>query len=194
MNPIGRIMNTHVDYEINKGLGEYYLFMGDLEKALTYYNKALAISSERAEAYLGLATVAVQRNELETAAEHYARAAVLAPSDKAYAGLALVEMELGRHDAAFEHFGAALVENPTNMFALNGLVQEAYFRSRLDEALPHLENALTVSDTEALRYALAGCLAALGRDEEAKKQLEFLLGSNPQHANAQELYARVSAA
>ena len=187
-------MSMQVDYEINKELGECYLFMGEFEKAQTYYNKALALSSERADAYLGLATIAVQRNELEAAVELYAKAASITPSDKAYAGLALVEMELGRHDAAFGNFAAALAENPTNMFALNGLVQEAYFRNCLADALPHLENALAVNDTEALRYALAGCLAALGRDAEAKEQLEQLLGCNPQHANAQELYARVSAA
>ena len=187
-------MSTHVDYEINKELGECYLFMGDFDKAQNYYSKALAASPEQADAYLGLATVAVQRGELENAAAFYAKASSLCPSDKAYAGLALVEMELGRHDKAFEHFAAALAENPTNIFALNGLVQEGYFRNRLTEVLPHLENALTVNDTEALRYALAGCLAALGRDADAREQLEQLLGSNPQHANAQELYARVSAA
>ena len=40
---------------------------------------------------------------------------------------------------------------------------------------------------------LAGCLAAMGRDTDAKDQLETLLDMNPGNANAQELYARVAA-
>ena len=35
-------MDNHLDYEINKELGECYLFMGDLDKAEEYYRKAVA--------------------------------------------------------------------------------------------------------------------------------------------------------
>ena len=35
-------MSNHLDYEINKELGECYLFMGELDKAEDYYTKAAA--------------------------------------------------------------------------------------------------------------------------------------------------------
>ncbi len=186
-------MSSHIDYEINKELGECYLFMGDFEKAETYYQKAAAAAAEEADPYLGLATIAVQRADLDKAEELYSKAASLKPTDKAFAGLALVELEKGMHDAAFGHFIDALTHNPTNIFAINGLVQEGYFLNRLEDVVPYLEAALLLEDMEPLRYTLAGCLSALGRGAEAKTQLETLLGINPANEEAQELYAKIAA-
>ena len=186
-------MTTHMDYEINKELGECYLFMGDFSKAGDYYAKANLAAPEQAEPYLGLATIAVQLGDLEQAAAMYRKASELAPSDKAFAGLALVEMENGQHNEAFGHFMDALKENPANMFAINGLVQGGHYLNRLEEVLPYLESAIALHDIESLRYTLAGCLASLGRESDAKGHLEALLGMNPGHENAQELYARFAA-
>lgn len=186
-------MTMHIDYEINKELGECYLFMGDFSKAGDYYRKANQVAPEQAEPYLGLATIAVQLGSLDEAAGMYRRASELAPSDKAFAGLALVEMEQGAHNEAFGHFIDALRQNPANMFAINGLVQEGYYLTRLEEVLPHLESAIALHDLESLRYTLAGCLAALGRESDAKGHLETLLDMNPGHESAQELYARFAA-
>ncbi|SBV91847.1 conserved hypothetical protein [uncultured delta proteobacterium] len=186
-------MSTHIDYEINKELGECYLFMGDFDKAETYYQKAAAAAPDQAEAYLGLATVAVQKSDLDTAAAHYAKAAELKAFDKPLAGLGLIAMEKGRHGEAFGHFKQALELNAGNMVAINGLVQEGYFLDRLEEIIPYLKAAIALDDAEPVRYTLAGCLTALGRDEEARQELETLLGTNPDNQSARELYARVAA-
>lgn len=52
-------MSGHMDYEINKELGECYLFMGELDKAEEYYKKAVGSNGIHPDPYLGLATVAV---------------------------------------------------------------------------------------------------------------------------------------
>lgn len=186
-------MSTNIDYEINKELGECYLFMGDFDKAESYYQKAVAAGPEEADAYLGLATVAVQKGELDTAGLHYAKSADLKLSDRPLAGLGLIEMEKGLHDEALRHFMQALNINPGNMVAINGLVQEGYFLDKLEDIIPYLRAALELDDTEPVRYTLAGCLTALGRDDEAKAELETLLGLNPENQSARELYARVAA-
>ena len=36
---------SQIDYEINKELGECYLFMGELERARDYYQKAISCNS-----------------------------------------------------------------------------------------------------------------------------------------------------
>lgn len=186
-------MSTHIDYEINKELGECYLFMGDFDKAETYYAKAVAAAPEEADAYLGLATVAVQKGDLDQAAICYAKSAELKLSDRPLAGLGLIEMEKGLHAEALAHFMQALDHNPVNMVAVNGLVQEGYFLNRLEDIIPYLKAAIAKEDAEAVRYTLAGCLTALGRDAEAKAELEALLGANPENESARELYARVAA-
>ena len=41
-------MSNQLDYEINKELGECYLFMGDFDKAEEYYRKAASSNSQSA--------------------------------------------------------------------------------------------------------------------------------------------------
>lgn len=186
-------MSTQINYEINKELGECYLFMGDFDKAEAYYTKAADADPDQAEAFLGLATIAVQKGDLDLAMEHYTKASELKEYDKPLAGMGLIEMEQGRHEEAFAHFKQALQCNAVNMVAINGVVQEGYFLNRLGEIIPYLRAAIEVEDAEPIRYTLAGCLTALGRDEEAKAELETLLGVNPDNQSARELYVHIAA-
>ena len=184
---------NHVDYEINKELGECYLFMGEYEKARDYYNKAVASNSGMSDPYMGLAAIAVQEGNLEAAYTLYCKANQVGPGEKPLTGMGMIEVELARHEDAFAHFRAALGYNPGNMMVVNSMLQLAHVLNRLEDAIPCLEGALETGDTEAVRYALAACLIALDRDEEAKRHLELLLGENPSNDSAKQLYAQFAA-
>lgn len=185
---------SNLDYEINKELGECYLFMGDLDKAEDYYRKAVGGDGSFVAPYLGLATIAVQRGRLDDALVLYNKAAAIENNDKALSGIGLVLMERGAHTEAFEHFARALEVNPGNMVALNCLVREGYNLSRLEKVLPYL-HAAAEGDGErsAVRVALAGCLISLGRSDEAKEHLEAVLGMEPANTEARELIATMAA-
>lgn len=182
-----------VEYEINKELGECYLFMGEYDKARDYYQKATGFKPDASEPYMGLAAIAVQYGELENALAFYTKANALNPGEKPLTGLAMIEAELGRHDEAFAHFKRVLDETPGNMMAVNSLLQLAHLLKRIEEAIPYLEAALESGDTEAVRYALAASLVTLGQDDEAKRHLEILLGENPSNDSAKQLYAQFAA-
>ncbi len=184
---------SHIDYEINKELGECYLFMGEYEKAREYYQKAVACNSSAPDPYMGLAAVCLQEGDLNAAHTLYGKAQAVRPGEKPLIGLAMIEQAQERYTEAFDHYAEALRYAPGNMMAVNNLMQIAYVYDRLDEIIPYLESALEPGDTEAVRYALAGCLVALGRDDEAKAHLEILLGANPANAEAQQLYAQFAA-
>lgn len=77
-------MENQLDYEINKELGECYLFMGDFDKAEEYYRKAAAGNSRSSAPYMGLATVAVQRSELDKALVLYQKAAAVEEIGRAH--------------------------------------------------------------------------------------------------------------
>ena len=157
-------MSTQLDYEINKELGECYLFMGDLDKAEDYYRKAITGESIHAAPYLGLATIAVQRGKMDDALVLYNKAAAIETNDKALSGIGLVLMEQGAHAEAFDHFSRALALNPENMVALNCLVREGYQLNCLDQVIPVLENSLEACAEKApLRTTLSGCLISLVR-------------------------------
>jgi len=184
---------NHVDYEINKELGECYLFMGEYEKARDYYNKAVASNNEMSDPYMGLAAIAVQEGNLESAYTLYCKANQVGPGEKPLTGMGMIEVELSRYEDAFDHFRAALDYNPGNMMAVNSMLQLAHVLNRLEDAIPCLEAAIEPGDTEAVRYALAACLISLGRDDEAKRHLELLLGENPSNDSAKQLYAQFAA-
>ncbi len=187
-------MDNQMDYEINKELGECYLFMGDFDKAEDYYRKAAESNSTVAAPYMGLATVAVQRSELDKALVLYQKAAAVEASDKAYCGIGLVYMEQGSHEDAFHWFAKSLDFAADNIVALNCLVREAYQLNRVEAVLPYLEKALeTETETEAIRVTMAGCLISLGRGDEAREILETVLGANPANNNAQELFSTMAA-
>ena len=187
-------MDNHLDYEINKELGECYLFMGDLDKAEEYYRKAMASNGVHADPYLGLATVAVQRGNIDDALVLYRKAASIEACDKALAGIALVLMEKGEHEEAFDALLKALDKNPQNMIATHCAVQEAHYLNRLEEVLPCLENFLALeSDNRAVRISLVGCLASLGRQKEAVSHLEEILKINPEDTEAKELFDALAA-
>ena len=60
-------MENQLDYDVNKELGECYLLMQDYGKAEEYYRKAVTSNPQLSAPYMGLATVAVQRGELDNA-------------------------------------------------------------------------------------------------------------------------------
>jgi tetratricopeptide (TPR) repeat protein len=191
----GKTMSNHLDYEINKELGECYLFMGDMDKAEDYYRKAVDANTGNASPYLGLAAIAIQRGSLQDALALYTKAASLEPSDKSLSGVGLVKMELGAHEEAFSCFRQALDHNPENAVALNCIVREGYHLSRLEEVVPYLQMCLDgAPDKEAVRVTLAGCLMSLGKNEDARRHLETVLGDNPANAGAQELFDNIAAA
>lgn len=186
-------MSKHIDYEINRELGECYLFMGEFDKAAEYYRKAIDCGTGRTEPLMGLAAISIQKGDLESARLDYQTAIDLSASDKAYAGLGLVEMEQGESDAAFLHFNEALKLSPCNIIAMNAMLQLGYRLNRVEEVLPRLEASLEEDDNDTVRFTLAGCLSYLGRNGEARTHLEILLGRNPANSNAQELYAHIAA-
>lgn len=187
-------MSNHLDYEINKELGECYLFMGDLDKAEEYYRKAAGNNGEQSAPYLGLATIAVQRGKLDDALVLYNKASSIEENDKTLSGIGLVLMEQGAHAEAFEHFARALDHNPENMVAMNCLVREGYNLSCLERVTPYLSACLEVNpNDEAVRVTLAGCLISLGRRDEARGYLESVLGSNPANVSAKELFDSMAA-
>ena len=185
---------NHLDYEINKELGECYLFMGDLDKAETYYRKAANSAGDYPDSYLGLATIAVQRGQLDNALTLYLKAVDNNGGDKALTGVGLVRMEQGEHDEAMVYFENALGVNPGNNIALNCLVREAYSQNCVDRIVPTLEACLAANpDNEAYRITLAGCLVTLGRQEQAKDHLQSVLATNPASQKARDLYEHIAA-
>lgn len=187
-------MDNNLDFEINKELGECYLFMGDYDKAEEYYRKAATANSKAAAPFMGLATIAVQRGDLDKALVLYEKAADVESTDKTLCGIGLVHMEKGNHEEAYKYFAAALDKVPSNIVALNCLVRESYATGRVECIVPYLQAAMEeTEEKEAVRVTLAGCLIYLGRRDEARQHLESVLCINPANQGAKDLIESMAA-
>ncbi|MBI5520931.1 MAG: tetratricopeptide repeat protein [Desulfovibrio sp.] len=185
---------SHLDYEINKELGECYLFMGELEKAEDYYKKAASSNGIHPDPYLGLATIAVQRGDLEGALTLYTKAHGIDANDKTFAGIGLVKMEQGLKADAFDMFLNALGKNPENMVALLSIIRLGHELERLEQVIPALESYLSINPGKSeVRYSLAGCMVCLDRKDEAQAQLEQIIAADPGFAPARELLSQFDA-
>ncbi len=185
---------SHLDYEINKELGECYLFMGELDKAEDYYKKAASSNGVHPDPYLGLATIAVQRGDLDGALDLYSKAHGIDATDKTFAGIGLIKMERGDKEEAYDLFMHALDKNPENMVALLSLIRLGHELERLPQTMVPLEHYLSINPGKSeVRYSLAGCLVCLDRKEEARTQLEAVIENDPDFAPARELLALLDA-
>jgi tetratricopeptide (TPR) repeat protein len=188
-------MSTNLDYEINKELGECYLFMGDFDKAANYYQKAASGNDGHPDPYIGLATIAIQRGDLDEALGLYEMALSIVPNDKAYAGAGIIKMEQGKHEQAMDLFENALLHNPNNAVALNCMVKEGYNLGRLERVIPFIEAGMAANpEKEHLHITLAGCLYSVGRHNDARRHLESALEINPTSTEARELFDHIAAA
>ena len=181
-------MSGHLDYEINKELGECYLFMGELDKAEEYYKKAVSSNGIHPDPYIGLATVAVQRGELASAMAMYEKAHKIEPTDKSLSGIALIRMENGEQENAYSMFVEAIKMNPENMVALFSLIRLGHELERVNEIIPFLKGYLEIDPAKhEVRYSLAGCLACVEQKDAAREQLEKILEMDPENEAAKEM-------
>ncbi len=181
-------MSSHLDYEINKELGECYLFMGELDKAETYYEKAIQANPEFSAPFVGLATIAIQNGDLDKALELYKKGVEAEYNEKALAGIGLVLMEKGLVQEAFEKFAEALNHCADNVVALSCIVRIAYAENKIIEVVPFLQRAIEVSDENFNNsITLAGCFVSLDRNPEAIAILEAIMEKAPECFEAKEL-------
>ncbi len=183
---------SHLDYEINKELGECYLFMGELDKAEDYYKKAAGSNGVHPDPYIGLATIAIQRGDYDSAMTLYKKAHNVEVTDKSFAGMGLIMMETDRQVEAFASFSEALTINPSNMVALFGIIRIGHEAEMVDQAVPFLENYLAIDpEKHEVRYSLAGCLICMDKKAEAIEQLEMILKMDPANVEAKELLEQI---
>ena len=131
-------------------LAKYYGDMGNREKEMTLYHKALTLergpsSPSHHMTHYNLALAYISLDQKEKAIEHLRKAIELAPGfPGAYNNLGVLMMKQGKYDEAFENFTRALSCDENSAIAHNNLAFVLLKRGRLEDALIESRKALAL--------------------------------------------------
>ena len=163
-------------------------------KAVEYYQKALALNPEFAEAYLAMADaygMAVEtRGVADTVAlekiEEYSLKALQLDEGLglAYAHLASTKRAVGQYEEAEKLYRQGMKYEPGNAQILHGLGLNLRLQGRALESVPYYDRAARLDPLSLIINESRGSLLRdLGRFEEAEKQYRNTLLIDPEFVN-----------
>ncbi|MBM3975597.1 MAG: tetratricopeptide repeat protein [Planctomycetes bacterium] len=170
-------------------LGVELQLQGDAPQAELHYRRALELRPYYADANMNLAVLLVGSGRLAEALPHFERAVVADPLNvmkRANYGLAL--RDAGQLGPARTELEAALQVDPDSPEALRNLGLVELSSNRPEAALRHFEHALRHRSGDVnLRLNRAQSLRMLGRESEARAEIEGVLREQPSHAGARQM-------
>lgn len=160
---------------------------GRWEAAVAEYRKAVNEDPTNGVNHQILADALEKSGDLDSAIEEYRLAASLLPSDgmvRVQLAKALVARD-GVSDEAIDLFRRAVELAPGLEEARRGLASVLLHQQRYKEALEHLDATLEVDPADpGARLLRARALAAVGRETEARLDLETILAARPDSLEA----------
>ena len=162
-------------------LAERSLKKGEIDEALTAFQRTLDMDAAFAPAYARLSAIAVQQNDLEAAVEHLQRALEIRPNFAAgHYQLGSIYHKQGKIEKAIESFEAAVTLNPNFAPACNTLAWlYAESERNIDEAITLARKAIKLKPTASHWDTLAYALYKGQRYEDAAEAIATALDIQP---------------
>ncbi len=155
--------------EIHNNLGRIHLREGDAKKALSEFERALALDPHNAEALLNISAIHQGEGKSELAEYFVQRALAVDPnSPGALAQLAEIRRDQGDLDEAIRLFGEALAIDDSQPFLFMGAGDVLQRAGRYEEAVQAFRHVLELEpDSFKARYNLGVTYSNMGRVDEA---------------------------
>jgi Flp pilus assembly protein TadD len=171
----------------HNNLGLALVKKGNVDEAISHYQKALQITPDSAEAYNNLGLVLLQKGNVDEAISHHQRALQITPdSAEAHNNLGLALLKKGNVDEAISHYQKALQIKPDYAKAHNNLGNALLRKGSVDEAISHYQKALQIKpDFAEVHNNLGNALLQKGNVDEAISHYQRALQITPDSAEAQ---------
>ena len=166
--------------------GVCYKAIGQLDVAVEYFEKALAIKPDYTEVNYNLGLTLQELGQLDAAVEYYKKALAVNPNyAEAHNNLGVTLKELGQLDSAVECYEKAITTQPDYAEAHNNLGLAFYELDQVDAAVESYKKALAIKpDYAEVNYNLGNALNDLGQLDDAVKSYEKALAIKPDYAEA----------
>lgn len=146
-------------YQYNIGI--VHLNRGNLDEAIRYLNKSLALNPNYYLALNALGLAYFMKGNLEESTKYFQRCLVINPTfSEARNDLGMVYQEMGLMDKAQQEFRIAAADKNFNSRELPyyNLARLYLAQGKLDEALEHVQKALELNKEMAMAYNLKGMI------------------------------------
>jgi tetratricopeptide (TPR) repeat protein len=162
-------------------LAERSLKKGEIDEALTAFQRTLDMDAAFAPAYARLSAIAFQQNNLETAVEYLQRALEIRPNFAAgHYQLGSIYHKQGEIEKAIKSFEAALTLKPNFAPACNALAWlYAETEKNIDEAISLATRAVKLKPTASYWDTLAYALYKAQRYKDAAEAIATALDLQP---------------
>jgi tetratricopeptide (TPR) repeat protein len=174
------------------GLGWALYQKGQLDEAISHYQKAIEINPDMAEAYNNLGLALYQKGQWDDAIAQYQKAQDLNPDTAQIPnniGLALAQK--GRLDEAIVQYQKALAINPNFAETHNNLGMVLAQEGRLDDAVIQYRKVLEIVPDQAETHNnLAIVLAQQGQMTQAIAEFQMAVDLKPDYLTAQNNLAK----
>jgi tetratricopeptide (TPR) repeat protein len=190
MNSIRKLTEAISNDQNNR---EAYLFrghaygeIGDFEKAILDYKKAMEIAPENSDVYFYLGIVYGEKHDYETAISYYSKAIqhnglyVDAITNRGWMYLALLKYPMAEHD-----FRLALDLSPENTHVLSGMAEFYGRQNSFTSALSLYNKAIDVDANDPKLYYFRGVLLEKNKKyREAIHDFSKAISINPKYLDA----------
>ena len=180
-----------VQSHYNLGLAYYHI--GQTEKAISAYQKALELEPNFADAYGGLGVIYWRSGNLNDAIRHCQKAIKIAPENiEFHKNLTRIYWQKGMYDAAAVGYRIILELNPSDENALHHLGLILLSKQEYHEAVSCFQKVLQTNPDNALTHgALGTAYYKLGEKDPAIHEFREVLRLDPGNQNAREMLDRL---
>jgi superkiller protein 3 len=174
-------------------MGRVYYDLGQPQKALEAYRRAIALDPHNVNSYFGAAILHWTKLVDWEAAHRVLQEGLAANPDEPLlvAAVGSTYARSGRFDEAIEAYERALALEPENGHAL-GMLSIVYLAlDRFEEAIAACERAIAIEDGNDPRRMLGYTYDRMGRSTEAQAEFERALAFNPDDYEVRAALARL---
>ena len=151
--------------------------LGRLHEAIGYFEQALRLKPDYADAHNNFGTALLREGNLDDAIGHYEQALRIEPNNaQGYFNLGVALEQAGKHEKAIDEYQRALRIEPESAEVHNNLGNALFETGRFQEAIDQYRQALRSNpDYADAHNNLGGALLRLNRVPEAIEQFEQAL-------------------